>query len=1121
MSTFNLTIDGKVCSAAAGETVLTVAKRNGIEIPTLCYHPSVALYGACGVCLVEAEGSPKLMRACATEVRENMVINTKSERAEQGRKLALELLLSDHRGDCRPPCVEACPAQTDCQGYVGLIANGEYQEALKLVKDVVPLPASIGRVCPHPCETACRRKLVEEPVAIAQLKAFVADLDLKSEETFLADKAPASGKKIAVIGGGPAGLTAAYFLARHGHSPEIFEAMPKAGGMLRYGIPQYRLPKDILDQEIAIIEKMGVTFHYNTRIGKDILFEELEAKFDAVYVAIGAWKSAPMRCEGEDSEGVLGGIDFLIDVAQNKPVNMGKRVAVVGGGNTAMDACRTAMRLGAEKVYVLYRRTQAEMPAEEIEITEAMEEGVVFKFLVAPMEVVVQDGKVSAIKLQQMELGEADASGRRRPVPIEGAIETLELDTIIAAIGQKVVPDGIPVALTDWNTIAADEYTFLTDRKGVFAGGDGINDGPGIAISAVAHARKAADVIDSYLKGDMVPYTKPYVVTRQDMTEEDFVDRAKVPRAVMAHLSPEERKRNFKEVNFGFTEEQAKAEASRCLECGCADYFECKLIHYGQQYKVEPQRFAGFTRKREEKDAHPYIERNADKCVLCGLCVRVCEEVVGTSALGLVNRGFDTIVKPEFGTPLKETDCISCGQCVNLCPTGALTEKWPTGKRVPLREEETPSVCGYCSLGCKTNVATKGQTLCRTLPRDDGKLCVMGRFGHGAQDENRLIAPLARGNQKNLTMEDAIDLWKNKMADVVARYGENTIGVAVSDKLTCEEIAMVQSIAKDVLKTDVVASLGKKPSAMEMIFGTDGSTASIDDIKDADFILYVGGDLMKLHPVLGMELRKAQGALALVSHETSLLDDDADMVFNGGYDCGLRKTAAALLKAVDAKAMAGYEDFVTSLGEVESDEASDALAKALVAAKRPLLIYDEGSCTVETAKLLCDIALLIGCEKVLELKPNCNSMGLSQMGVKDREALLASLPKLRGLFVVGETEDLATEHLEYLAVMDTHVTALCDKADLSLPLASFLETQGTVVNCEGKSQQLHGVRKPLSGMSNQEVFAQLGGVLPAQNCGIKSQGTEQRKFEAVAAAPCFEEPLATNHSKTMVKAPLE
>lgn len=693
MSAFNITIDGKVCAAESGETVLDAAKRSGIEIPTLCYHPLVKVYGACGVCVVEVEGSKKLMRACATEVREGMVVNTKGERAENARKLALELLLSDHRGDCRAPCMRACPGHTDCQGYVGLIANGEYAKANKLIKEQLPLPASIGRVCPHPCETACRRKLVEEPISIAALKRFAADKDLAGE-SYLPKKAPATGKKVAIIGGGPAGLTMAYYLAQKGHAAEIFEAMPKAGGMLRYGIPEYRLPKAVLDKEISIIEKMGVKINCGVKIGKDVAFDSLEKKYDAVYIAIGAWKSAPLRCEGEEAEGVLGGIDFLINTAQNKPTGMGKKVAVVGGGNTAMDACRTAVRLGAEKVYVLYRRTQAEMPAEEIEISEAMEEGVEFKFLVAPTKVVVEEGKVAGIELQRMELGEPDASGRRKPVPVEGAIETLELDTIVAAIGQKVVPEGLPVKLTDWKTIEADKYTYQTDRKGVFAGGDGINNGPGIAIAAIGHAKEASDVVDSYLKGDVIPYSAPYVVTRDgDISEEDFADRPKCARAKTSVKAPEDRKHDFCEVASTMTEEEAKKEASRCLECGCADYFDCKLIKYGQQYKVDPERFGAERRRRESAtDIHPCIERNAEKCICCGLCVRVCEEVSGEGILGLVHRGFDTVVRPEFGKINGRTysneKCISCGKCVELCPTGALLEVWPDKKRVPLKEND-------------------------------------------------------------------------------------------------------------------------------------------------------------------------------------------------------------------------------------------------------------------------------------------------------------------------------------------------------------------------------------------------------------------------------------------------
>lgn len=250
----NLTINGKAVQAPEGSTILEAARLADIYIPTLCYDKAVEVYGACGLCVVEAEGIPKLLRSCSAKVSEGMVVNTESDRVVQSRKVAMELLMSAHDGDCVAPCQLNCPARTDCQGYVGLIANGEYEAALKLIKNKISLPASIGRVCPHPCEKACRRQNVEEPINIAQLKAFAADMDLKAD-SYVPEVQPSTGKKIAVIGGGPAGLTAAYYLTIMGHSVTVYDMMEKMGGMLRYGIPQYRLPKEVLDKEIAIIEK--------------------------------------------------------------------------------------------------------------------------------------------------------------------------------------------------------------------------------------------------------------------------------------------------------------------------------------------------------------------------------------------------------------------------------------------------------------------------------------------------------------------------------------------------------------------------------------------------------------------------------------------------------------------------------------------------------------------------------------------------------------------------------------------------------------------------------------------------------------------------------------------------
>lgn len=723
-----LTIDGKIIEAQEGATILNAASQNGIKIPNLCYDGRVELYGACGLCTVEVEGNPKLLRACSTKVAEGMIVHTQTDRIKKSRKVALELLLSDHDGDCKAPCSKACPAGTDCQGYVGLIANGEYKEAVKLIKEKLPLPASIGRICPHPCEKKCRRQYVDEPVSIAFLKSFVGDIDLNGD-TYIPEIEPDTDKKVAIIGGGPAGLTAAYFLRRKGHSVTIFEQMEKMGGMLRYGIPEYRLPKAVLDKEIKLIEDMGVTLKNNVNIGKDISFDEIKNNHDAILVAIGAWNSSKMRVQGEELDGVWGGIDFLREVALGNKVDLGKNVAVCGGGNTAMDACRTAIRLGAENVYVIYRRTKDEMPADPQEILESEEEGVIYKYLTNPIEFTGENGKLNGVILQKMMLGEPDESGRRRPVAIEGETEEIKLDSVIMAIGQYPNLSGFEsLAATRKNTISADESRFTTSVDGVFAVGDATNKGADIAIAAIGEAQKASVVIDRYLNGEIVGYKKPYFVERNS-NEIDYSVFDKSSRAKMSHMTPDDRKTNFKEVNFGFSEEQAKREAMRCLECGCHDYFECKLISYANDYNVNPLRFAGEKHHRNTENANDLISRNTDKCVLCGLCVRVCEEVVGKAAIGLIGRGFNTIVEPELNKNLADTDCISCGQCVALCPTGALREKTAFVKGVPVQENSCESICTLCSNLCSVDYRYIGSTVTRALPTENGILCKGGRFG--------------------------------------------------------------------------------------------------------------------------------------------------------------------------------------------------------------------------------------------------------------------------------------------------------------------------------------------------------------------------------------------------------
>ena len=804
MAEIKIFIDNKEVIGQMGDTILAVARRAGVNIPTLCHDERVKAYGSCGICVVEEVGRPRLLRACSQAAADGMKILTSTHRVKETRKTVLELLLSDHTGDCRPPCMLACPAKTDCQGYVGLIANGEDKLAAELIRDKLPLASSLGRVCPHPCEDACRRELVEEPISIAHLKYFATDKFLDAK--YLPEPAADTDKKVAIIGGGPGGLSAAYYLRLKGHHVTIFEQMPEMGGMFRYGIPEYRLPRNILAKEAELIEGLGVTFKNNVKVGNDIQFEDLKKNYDAVIVAIGAWKSTSLRCPGEELEGVLGGIDFLCEAAMHKAKSLeGKVVAVVGGGNTAMDACRTAVRLGAT-VYNIYRRTKSEMPAEPIEIIEADEEGVIFQNLTNPIDITKKDDKL-ALRLQKMELGEPDKSGRRAPVAIPGDEMTLDVDFVISAIGQSVVATGLDgLDLTKWNTISACEKTYTTNIPGVFAIGDAINNGPDIGVKAMGAAKEVASSVDAFLKGMVWEYKEPELV-KQEMTAKDFSDHEKIARAKMPHMSPEARRRSWGEINFGYSEETARKEAARCLECGCHDFFECKLIKYTEEYRASVDKYKGAKNNHHIQPEHPFILRNPDKCILCGLCVRICDEAISVAAYGLKGRGFDTEVVPALEVPLCETECTNCGQCAAACPTGALIEKIENYKAVPLAEDFTETICPGCSVGCLVKVATKGEMLLRVLPNLDADpqamLCEIGRFSYTGKQQH---PHMPRIDTKSTTFEKAAAAAKAEITHFINTHGSESLGVAISPTLTNEEMVAALSLAKSLGVTNVFST---------------------------------------------------------------------------------------------------------------------------------------------------------------------------------------------------------------------------------------------------------------------------------------------------------------------------
>jgi NADPH-dependent glutamate synthase beta subunit-like oxidoreductase len=403
-----------------------------------------------------------------------------------------------------PICQATCPANLNIRSYAALIADGKYAESLAVIRQRLPFALSIGRVCPHPCEDACNRGYVDQPIAICALKRFVADYEMHNDidpPVEVSDKF--HSEKVAIIGAGPAGLSCAYFLAKAGYNSVVFEAMPEPGGMFRYGIPEYRLPTETLMHEINWILAHGAELRCNTRIGKDISFAELQRDYGAVFIGVGAWTGMTLRIPGEDMEGVIDGVRFLRDANMGKKIDMEGRVIIIGGGNVAMDAARVSWREGFDEVHVVYRRTRKEMPASPWEIDAAEHEGIKFQFLVAPVEVIGKNGRMSGLKCLKMELGEPDASGRRRPVPIEGSEFVIEAENLIAAIGQrpdiKFVPEDSGLEITRWNTFAVDQETFQTNVPGIFSAGD-VETGPDIAIRACANGRKAALGIARYIE---------------------------------------------------------------------------------------------------------------------------------------------------------------------------------------------------------------------------------------------------------------------------------------------------------------------------------------------------------------------------------------------------------------------------------------------------------------------------------------------------------------------------------------------------------------------------------------------------------------------------------------------
>lgn len=933
-----LKIDNHSVTAEPNDNLLQAARKAGIAIPSLC-DPTDATRQLgtapnadkqdCNLCLVQIENtdaSLRCVKACETPAEAGLKVITQSAYLTKQRQAALSTILSDHFADCEAPCQQACPAGVDVQSYLYHIAQGDHTQAIKVIKDTLPLPLSIGRVCPAFCESECRRGLVDDPIAIRQLKRHAADLDLADDEqgnSYQPPRLADTGKKIAIIGAGPAGLSAGYYLSNQGHNVEIFEAMPKAGGWLRYGIPEYRLPKAILDKEIELLCRNGLTIHTDTRLGHEIHLAQLVADFDVVCLAIGAQKAVPMNYKGSALAGCYLGVDFLKDHCLDKQLKLGKKVAVIGGGNTAIDCARTAVREGCD-VTLIYRRTRAEMPAEAYEVHEAEVEGVKFHFLTNPIENHSDDnGRVQSVTFSKMTLGEADTSGRRAPVDT-GETFTEAFDTVIAAVSQapdlSFMQDPMgqlsqgELALSRWNTLIGCEQTMSSGVEKLFVMGDARR-GPATAVAPIGDGRKAAIAIDKMLKiglscdlhahafnsvktipSALIPSALKQTETSSKAGSTLYPHTPRQLRLKMPELTALQRLLNYSEVELGFPADAAMQEAARCLECACQANTDCKLRDYATDYGVEAKSLATENARHFSVDkSAPFIQFDANRCISCGKCVDVCQQQSGHCAIQFSQDSYQALPQEMtqhmerraprvgFSASMADSHCVQCGNCVQVCPTGALVDARDKRQGDCTELKTASTICTYCGVGCRLDlkIDPNANRIRHIEGNKDsvvnqGMLCVKGRFGFDfIHSDKRLTTPLIRknGELQPSSWPEAIAYVAKRLTEIKQKDGSNALASLASAKATNEDNFVLQKFVRSVLGTNNIDHCARlchssTVTGLQQSIGSGAMTNDIPSIKDSDVIFILGSDTTCAHPIIASKIQQAvmqHGARLLVA----------------------------------------------------------------------------------------------------------------------------------------------------------------------------------------------------------------------------------------------------------------
>lgn len=1024
----NITINDKPIQARVGETILHVCLDQGIEIPHLCHDPKLKPFAACYVCVVEIKGYKTHQPSCSTVVQEGMEIYTDTPEIKKSRKNALELLLSNHYADCLAPCSQACPAGVDIQGYLSLTEKGLFQQAVELIKETNPLPAICGRVCVRPCEDHCRRALTEDnsPVGIDYLKRFIADFDLVSESPVTPKIKPLNGKKVAIIGSGPAGLTTAYYLQIEGIQADIYERAPKTGGWLRYGIPEYRLPNNIIDQEVANITKLGVKIFTQQELSKNLRFETLDKEYDAIFLGIGAQVGDLLGIGEKSAPNLISGIDFLKKNAEtnNNTDLSGKKVVVIGGGNTAMDCCRTALRCGSEDVWVLYRRTEADMPANPIEIHESKVEGVQYQFLTTPIDVYYDnEGNLTGLKCIRMKAEKKEGSRRSTITPIEGSEFDVACDLVLPATGQKLESHVLEhindyyktesLRLNRWNTLEPDHHTQQMNIPKIFAAGDVVT-GPTNIIEAIAGGKRAANAITQYVLGESLRMSFPqFISSKENFTKqvsEQYCGKyTPTTKNEMPVLSEKER-HNFEEVELGYqTIEQVTSEVSRCLECGCSAFYDCDLQKYATQYGADQTRFKGTYQTFETHSVHPKLVLDNHKCILCGRCVRVCNEYSGNRVWGFLKRGYKTYIAPNLEGNLLESRCDACGLCVDTCPTGALTENY-IFKVLPVPYNHLPTIDPFGSEGFEVDLLEYkgniyGATSRRGVVNQKGLINRDIFFNYSLFNKsNRITQPMEKidGVWEAISIERALERIKEETQKV---KNENNF-IWISPEFTNEAIYMIQKWGRAALLSNTIGS-SYFQNRSQLSNPDKNDILPLSELDDSHQIFIIGGSLPESHPVISHLLQNSRfhNRATLILITTNPKDKYALRVDTTHYI----KDYYTFIKAINhylitydkafgifveglASHKTEYFEHISSLDADElyskagvSFEVIQQIAEQILEIPETALIMSEYEIDEKTLVEAHNLMLLT--EKqgkpsagIINLRPSCNTQGLYDMG---------------------------------------------------------------------------------------------------------------------------------------------